>query len=1139
MSEVMDAAPSGPPPVADHSGHRTVPTTGHSHSVAGLSGLTGLTGLSEMPDLSGSKHHGALGDGPSQPASQARLSTLFKADAEAFGRSAPKASVVVADEAKKGSTFSVYLATTETMWGVIIFLRFAEVLSHAGLVLTLGTIWMSAILIAMVATASCAIATNGFIPYGGMYHILTKNIGHAMGGSIGALYYMGLVCLSATEIRGFSEAIESTMTMQDVDIPDLHGSYWFGTIISLVAFVVVCTLARNHLINEAIGIIVLVAVLCSFAATIVGGFATSGGWAVNNATGVYGLSTTLLADNAWPLWDGWDFRKILTFILPCFVGIFTVPNRASSLKSPYTSIPIGTFGAILTSAVLYSLLMVIMAATTTRDTLRLNLSMREIAWPSKYVVVAGMLLVGIGAAMQLQSTAPGILRAMAKDAIIPQIKRLRLDKPGRTEVVSMMIAIPFVFIPDLDNLATVVTLVFLLCYGFTSLACLSLQLLRLPGWRPKFRYHHWVLSLLAFLLTQIAMFAIQWIAAMLMVIAGFVLATMIQVLNADATWGSGTRAIHANLALSSLLSLEGSELKAGGRGNWRPQVLMLADMTEDNQLRHPRLVSFLHQLRKSKGLTIIGAIVNSEGRTLSECGEHVAHARASIRSAMAAEGLKGFGEAVFAPTLSIGRSMIIQQSGIGAVRPNSVLVAWPDGWREDASLAAQIVAVVEETQVSGKALIVARGIESFPLTSERMAGSVDVWWIVHEGGMLLLLGFLLTKHRVWKKCRLRLFVVAEFEDNSVAIEAALKNLLINLRISAEVTVVEMDAIDFQPFMQEWTVRLERRQETRKGVFPDELEDLASMALAPRESLFRRPSDSKERLRDEASDEAVGRPPSALHPQSGLSAKGTPVAVVRQTSHRSARLSTASTASGAARGSSASDSRSDTAKLSAAASPSSPSLSQGRGSVARDHTEIAMTVFSSSTAHAAGSPASPAVSRTDEESPHDAVHISRFLVQDASVVDIEQRHSLALPSDAAQPPSRSSVADSALDPVMTAADPTLGLRKRAHIVDPKDAHETHNTAREDSDGFFHYRADDGQTDAQRARKRTLAAVRLRQAVEALSSEAALVIMNMPLPDEAGREDPSRYMELLDGLTEKVPRVLLVMSSGQQVVSEFVE
>lgn len=73
----------------------------------------------------------------------------------------------------------------------------------------------------------------------------------------------------------------------------------------------------------------------------------------------------------------------------------------------------------------------------------------------------------------------------------------------------------------------------------------------------------------------------------------------------------------------------------------------------------------------------------------------------------------------------------------------------------------------------------------------QVVGTIDVWWIVHDGGLLMLLPFLLRQHRTWKNCKLRIFTVAQMEDNSIQMKKDLKTFLYHLRIEAEVEVVEM------------------------------------------------------------------------------------------------------------------------------------------------------------------------------------------------------------------------------------------------------------------------------------------------------------------------------------------------------------
>lgn len=56
------------------------------------------------------------------------------------------------------------------------------------------------------------------------------------------------------------------------------------------------------------------------------------------------------------------------------------------------------------------------------------------------------------------------------------------------------------------------------------------------------------------------------------------------------------------------------------------------------------------------------------------------------------------------------------------------------------------------TTAAHLALLVPKNISLFPSNSEPCTeGYIDVWWIVHDGGMLMLLPFLLRQHKARKQ----------------------------------------------------------------------------------------------------------------------------------------------------------------------------------------------------------------------------------------------------------------------------------------------------------------------------------------------------------------------------------------------------
>jgi len=69
-----------------------------------------------------------------------------------------------------------------------------------------------------------------------------------------------------------------------------------------------------------------------------------------------------------------------------------------------------------------------------------------------------------------------------------------------------------------------------------------------------------------------------------------------------------------------------------------------------------------------------------------------------------------------------------------------------------------------------------------------LTGTIDIWWIVADGGILLLLPFLLQKHRVWQSCSLRLFALASDEEDPDLVKGELQRYLSDFRLNVEVRV---------------------------------------------------------------------------------------------------------------------------------------------------------------------------------------------------------------------------------------------------------------------------------------------------------------------------------------------------------------
>lgn len=226
----------------------------------------------------------------------------------------------------------------------------------------------------------------------------------------------------------------------------------------------------------------------------------------------------------------------------------------------------------------------------------------------------------------------------------------------------------------------------------------------------------------------------------------------------QAEWGSALDGIRYQLALNSLIQLEESGHHAV---NWRPQVLVLYRIHLSEELKgikHRDILRFYSYLRKGNGFAVVACVLESDSRD-----EHAMH-KASIekdviKSIMKEENIRGFAECVVAPSWSEGVNYIIQLSGIGGLAPNTILVNWPAKWKTHSKKATEFLDVVTTALASEKSVLAVKGLQDMPI--DKVVGTIDVWWMIHDGGFMILLSWLLVQHRMWRNCQIRIFTITE------------------------------------------------------------------------------------------------------------------------------------------------------------------------------------------------------------------------------------------------------------------------------------------------------------------------------------------------------------------------------------------
>ncbi|XP_036445211.1 solute carrier family 12 member 7 isoform X5 [Colossoma macropomum] len=817
-----------------------------------------------------------------------------------------------------GTFIGVYLPCLQNILGVILFLRMTWIVGTAGILEAFIIVAMCCSCTMLTAISMSAIATNGVVPAGGSYYMISRSLGPEFGGAVGLCFYLGTTFAGAMYILGTIEIlltyiVPSAAIFKAEDKADgaeamLNNMRVYGTccltLMALVVFVGVKYVNKLALVFLACVVLSILAIYAGVIKTIFEppdfpvcllgnrtlknhGFdkclktdtidnvtVTTKLWSLfcqssdlnstcdeyfnlNNVTevqGIPGLTSGVISENMWSSYGPSDmlveknmesvaasdptidlnlpyvvndiatfFTLLVGIYFPSVTGIMAGSNRSGDLRDAQRSIPIGTILAIATTTAIYLSCVVLFGACIEGvvlrdkfgDSVQRNLVIGTLSWPSPWVIVIGSFFSCCGAGLQSLTGAPRLLQAIARDGIVPFLEVFGHGKANGEPTWALLLTAGIcetgILIASLDAVAPILSMFFLMCYLFVNLACALQTLLRTPNWRPRFKYYHWALSFLGMSLCLALMFISSWYYALVaMLIAGCIY-KYIEYRGAEKEWGDGIRGLSLNAARYALIRLEEAPPHTK---NWRPQLLVLLSLDSELRVKHPRLLSFTTQLKAGKGLTIVGSVL--EGTYLANETE-AKKAEQNIKTAMSTEKTKGFCHVVVSSNLRDGVSHLIQSAGLGGMKHNTVLMAWPGTWKQSSDPLSwrNFIETVRETTAAHQALLVAKNVDNFPQQERLGEGTIDVWWIVHDGGMLMLLPFLLRQHKVWRKCKMRIFTVAQMDDNSIQMKKDLQMFLYHLRLDAEVEVVEMHDSDISAFTYEKTLVMEQRSQMLK------------------------------------------------------------------------------------------------------------------------------------------------------------------------------------------------------------------------------------------------------------------------------------------------------------------------------------
>ncbi len=661
----------------------------------------------------------------------------------------------------------VFTPCTLTILGVIMFLRFGYVVGRAGVFETLIIIGAATLITLLTTLSLSAIVTNTEVKGGGAYFLISRSLGAEFGGAIGLVFFVAQAISVAMYVIGFSEAVVASV------LPG-QSKLLIATICNIFVFGCVFRGAGWTIRLQYFILAILLASLGSFYAGAIPDFDTavfSGNWSGRYTAEPQESIFTMFA-----------------LFFPAVTGIMAGANMSGDLRDPSKAIPMGTLLSIVFTGAIYFSLALLMGGAREAGVLS-NLDGESLVIADisavPFLITAGVFAATLSSALGSMMGAPRILQAFAKDGVFQNLRPFaagsgEANEPRLATFLTFVISqVAILLIADLNAIAPLITMFFMLTYGLLNLATFYEAITKNPSYRPRFRYSHWLTSLAGAAGCLLVMFLINWMWALVAIFGMACVYLYISQKEVETRWGDLHQGLLFERTRKSLLKLE-KELHHPK--NWRPIILAFSGASWER----PQLAVYGHWFTAGHGVLTLGYVIQGD---VENRLERLQSQERILNAFIQEQKLEAFPAVVAAATISAGMESLVQTHGLGALRPNTVLLGWPNNTEKIVPFSTTLRSI----HALERSVIAMRFSEpALELDPPRTVplGTIDVWWRGNQNGeLMLLLAHLLAQNQRWRSRPIRLLRMIENEAGREEVLNHLEGLIDNARIVATPHVV--------------------------------------------------------------------------------------------------------------------------------------------------------------------------------------------------------------------------------------------------------------------------------------------------------------------------------------------------------------
>ncbi|MGK2885911.1 MAG: amino acid permease, partial [Rhodococcus sp. (in: high G+C Gram-positive bacteria)] len=381
-------------------------------------------------------------------------------------------------QASKFGTFAgVFTPTLLTILGVIMFLRLGWVTGNAGLGGAWAIIGIAFVITGFTALSMSSFVTNIRVGAGGAFSMISQSLGLEVGGALGVPLFVAQALGVVMYVFGFRAGWE--WAAQSMGLPALP-----SIAIDLIVFGLILSLTLiSTRFAMRIHFLILAVIAASIASVAIAAFTGP----MDNPIVWWGEFAGAPEEN----FPGTTFWVVFAVFFPAATGIMAGANMSGDLKNPRRAIPVGTLAAVAISFVVYlALAWWMMRAIPMEELLANYTAMIDYAFWGP-AVLAGLLAATFSSALASFVGAPRILQALAVHRIVPVggwlARTTNGNEPRNAAWLTSVIVIAGLMLRDLNAIAPLITMFFLLTYATINLVVLIEQRLRLLSYRPMMK----------------------------------------------------------------------------------------------------------------------------------------------------------------------------------------------------------------------------------------------------------------------------------------------------------------------------------------------------------------------------------------------------------------------------------------------------------------------------------------------------------------------------------------------------------------------------------------------------------------------------------------------------------------------------